>query len=223
MGPKLKDFLQKRWVRIVGVISLTFYSYLSLGFAYSLISNTIFRPPNQVFPATDGPGWIGYLLFLSIIGLSGILAVVTAYFMKGIFKILYVSGIVAFLSSILFFPLSFSFNAYVEFHPDISNTQFLVGSWINDRSRLMLNADSTYTLEYDDGCLWWYDSTHSKGTWSLDHNRLHLSDISYTSEHPWMIRKSSGYYFITYEVQGNPDAWTGDLGLMREDDWEKTH
>ena len=212
-------FLQKRWVRIIGLVPMTLYTALAVYGAVGVIRETLFRPPNHVFPGTDLIGIIGLFIFLGIVAGSGVLAVFTAYFMKGIYKILYYAGGLALASAIVFLPLSLIFNAEVDFHPRISGPEFVVGTWMDTHNRLDLRADSTYTFAYidvsdpPDG-----KSKHS-GTWSLDRHLLCLTPASPDTSMEWRVRESDGYYFITYEIPPNPDAWSGNLGMMRETEW----
>ena len=196
------------------------FSYLSLAFCYGLISATIFRSPNQVFAMTDLIGWMGFFIFLAIIGGSGILAIVTAYFMRGVFQLLYVTGSLATLAAIAFFPLSFVFNANVDFNPKISDARTLEGQWMDENHSMKLLSDRTYVLtwhyykDFPDSGIKVYE-----GTWSLSRNEIRLTNFPPDRPGPWDVRYSQGYYFITYDIPDNPDAWSGNLGLMREDDW----
>jgi len=168
---------------------------------------------------TDLIGWIGYLFFLGIIGASGILAIVTAYYLRGAFKILYIAGILAILSSASYLPLSFTHTALVDFHPEISDPQFLVGKWMDDTIELELISDSIYILNKKTGFLFRSDNVQNKGTWRLDRNKLYLQNLDSTWYSPWEVLSSDGYYFIAYYFPENFDAWSGYLGLMRETEW----
>ncbi|MBU8934146.1 MAG: hypothetical protein KOO62_09070 [candidate division Zixibacteria bacterium] len=213
------DFLHNRWIRAIGLVPMTVYSYLAVISVYAMFCETINRPPNQVFPGTDLIGMLGYLFFLSIIGTSGVFAFVTAYFMRGVFKILYVAGALAVLSSVSYLPLSFIFNAEVDFHPNVASQQFMVGKWMDTRHRLDLMSDSSYVLAYGGGSQPSGDSAIYRGVWRLEGNDIYLSNPGPRSTTPWNVRTSDGYYFITYAIPANPDAWSGNLGLMRESDW----
>jgi len=166
---------------------------------------------------------MGYLFFLTITCFSGIMAVATAYYMRGFFRILYLSGFLGITGPLLYFPLSFSFNAGVEFYPQVPNEQFVVGEWKSDQNRLELRADSTFEAEFN--YTWLFGSrrdTHS-GRWALDRHELHLIDQGAGWSDTWEVTFSDGHFFLTYSLKGNPDAWGGNLGLMRSDEWDATH
>lgn len=143
--------------------------------------------------------------------------------MKGIFKVLYVAGILSLLSSITFLPLAFNFNADYDFRPEISNPQFLVGKWIDKSNQLELYSDSTYFLTHDNRFLIWGDSKHCEGTWEFDDGNIYLYNLNHNWPSPWAVNTSDGYYFITYSIPDNFDAWTGNLDLMREQEWLDSH
>jgi hypothetical protein len=172
---------------------------------------------------TDLMGWIGYFFFLSVVGSSGVVAIITAYLMRGVFRILYVAGTLAIISSLLYLPLSFRYNADFDLSPNIPDAQFLFGTWQDNAYHLELQPDSSYRLSYLGGFLWREDSVHVGGTWRFTENRLSLSDSLGNFSEPWLVTTSAGYYFITYSIPDNLDAWTGNLGLMRASDWDDTH
>lgn len=215
---KIRD---NRWIRAFGFVPLTLYSVLSFISVKAVISNTVFRPHNLVFPMTDLIGWFGYLAFLTSIAGSGILAIWTAYYFRGVFKILYLSGSLAILSSMAYLPLSFLYNADVDFNPEISGQQFIVGTWMDNHNQLQLRADSSYVLDYKIRSIFLNDSSHFEGKWTLDRNRIHFSNLDPRWANPWEIRRSDGFYFITYSIPDNHDAWTGNLGLMRDFEWSR--
>jgi hypothetical protein len=211
-------FFEKHWVRFVGYFVAAFYCLLAYLAIEIVVTETIFRPPNHVFPMTDGIGWIGYLFFLSIVAGSGILAIVTAHYLHGYFRILYVAGAVAIVSAIFYLPLSFRFNADVNFQPDIPDATFIAGTWTDGGLTLDLMTDSTYQLDS-----WSVPGDH--GRWRLDRNLLYLTPDTGAvwQKRPWEVTASSGYFFITNTIPENFDAWSGDLGLMRKADWETVH
>lgn len=210
------NLLRKRWVRIVGLVPMTVYSFLACLAMYAVLSDTVFRPPNHVFPMTDMPGWIGYLFFLGIIVVSGAFAIATAFLMGGVFRVLYVSGPIAIVAAMLYLPLSFTFNATVDFHPDIEDQSVMIGTWVTADDRLSLFGDSTYVLTVDGG-------SQFRGTWRFDNGDLFLSHLQQDAVTAWPIFESGGYYFITHSIPANFDAWSGDLGFMRESDWIASH
>ena len=209
------------WIRAVGTIPLSVYTVLAFISVKFVISGTIFRPANRLLPMTDLIGWLGYAVFLTGIAGSGIMAIWTAHYFRGIFKILYLSGALAIVSSISYLPLSLQRNAEVEFSPEISGQQFIVGSWKDEFYQLELKADNSYILDYRVSSYFLNDSSHFDGNWSLDRNRIHFSNLDPKWANPWEIRKSDGHYFITYSIPDNADAWTGNLGLMRESEWSQ--
>jgi len=220
----MKEFLQKRWVRIVGLIPMSIYSYLAIMSVYIVATETIFRPIHKVFSMTDMIGWIGYLFFLSIIGCSGILAIMTAYYMKGVFKILYIAGAMAIISSVTYLPLSFIFGGDYELYPEVPNEEFLHGKWFNENTILELNPDNTFSIIYDNRSIIGGDSTNYEGTWEYGKlNKIYFDGLNPDWRNPWEVTWGNGYYFITYSIPDNFDAWTGDLGLMREQEWLDTH
>lgn len=213
------NFLQKRWVRAIGLVPMTLYTFFSLALIHMLVGDTVLRPVNQVFAMTDGVGWLGFLFYLGFIGATGIMAGATAHYMRGVFKILYVAGAFAILYAVAFLPLSFVFNAEVDFRPDVPNSQFVEGRWKDVHVDLTLLPDSTYRLTYDHEHLDEETALGYEGRWSLERNKVHLSSVHPRWPSPWEVRASGGYHFITYSVPDNPDAWSGNLGLMRERDW----
>ncbi len=215
----MKDFLKKRWVRVVGLVPMAIYSVLATAAVWILISETLFRPPNLVLSGTDIIGMFGLAFFLAIIGGSGVYAIITAYFMKGIFKILYIAGIFAIIAAAAYLPLKIVFNAEVDFHPSIPNQGFLVGIWYDDYYKIELGPDNSYVLTRDYESVIGGGGTQYKGEWRLSRNKLHLTNLPSLWPGPWEVRTSDGYYFITYHIPDNPDAWSGYLGLMREKDW----
>lgn len=217
------DFFQKRWVRIVGLVPMSLYSLVSILLVYGLINDTVFRPPNKVFSMTDLIGWMGYLFFLSLLAGTGLLALFTAFKMGRIFKVLYIAGSLIILYAASYLPLNFLFTTDVEFYPDNVDAQFLIGKWMNDDFQLDLFSDSTYTLTYQSHFLFWGDSLSSGGIWRQDRHRIYFSNPYPYWTNPCEVTKSDGYYFITYGIPENFDAWTGDLGLMREKDWQASH
>ena len=170
---------------------------------------------------TDLIGWFGYAVFLAAIAGSGVLAILTADHFRGVFKVLYLSGALAIVSSISYLPLSLLCNAEVEFSPEISGQQVIVGNWKDDFYQLELKADSSYVLEYRVSSIFLDDSSHFEGNWRLDRNRIYFSNLDSQWANPWEIRKSDGLYFITYSIPDNADAWTGNLGLMKESEWSQ--
>ncbi|MFH2050504.1 MAG: hypothetical protein ABIJ12_13795 [bacterium] len=219
----MKEFLQKRWVRVAGIFPMAFYSYLAIMSVYIVVSETFFRPVHKIFPMTDGIGWLGYLFFLSIVGCSGILAIITAYYMKGIFKVLYIAGAMAIISSAAYLPLSFIFCGEHDLYPEFSGEEFLCGKWINDSFALDLKEDNTYSITFYDSNPSGKDKLKYEGTWKLKHHEIFLDGLEPNWNQSWDLTWGNGYYFITYSISDNLDAWDGNLGLMREQDWLETH
>jgi len=172
---------------------------------------------------TDLIGWIGYLFFLSLLAGTGLLALITAYKLGRIFKVLYIAGSLIILYSASYLPLNFLFTTDVEFYPDNIDAHFLSGKWMNDYYQLELVSDSTYKLTYREGFLFWEDSLSITGIWRCDRHEIYFSNPYPYWTDPCEVTKSDGYYFITYSIPDNFDAWTGDLGLMREKDWLESH
>ncbi|MCP4567182.1 MAG: hypothetical protein GY841_06350, partial [FCB group bacterium] len=212
----LKIFLQKRWVRIIGIIPLSIYTYFAIMISYGLIADTVFRPPNKVFPGTDLIGWLGYMFFLGIILFSGIAAMVTAYFMNGIYRLLYISGGLAVFFALAFFPLNFKYTANYESQCDIPEPQGITGEWKNDWYQLTLREDSTFNLTHCWGNWFTQDTcTHYDGSWRFEKRNLYLTDPNRDFKMKCEIFRSQGYHFITYGIPENFDAWLGNLGMMR--------
>lgn len=169
---------------------------------------------------TDGPGWLGYFFFLGVIALSGVLAIITAFVMRGFFNILYAAGLIAVASAISYLPLSIRYNAKECHLSDIKNKKEIVGTWKTDYYELDLNSDSTYALRITSA---FDDRVIDSGWWWFGGREIHLSTNDSLDVRPWLLLHSDGYDFIRIENPDNADAWSGDLGLMRQADWDSTH
>lgn len=223
MSHQVIPFLQKRWVRILGIFPATFYTLMAGLVTISLIEITIFRPPNSVFPEMDMVDWVGLLFLSSIVFLSGVCAIVTAHFMRGFFRVLYFAGFLGIVGPCAHLPLTFVFNADVDFYPEITDEQFLVGDWKCEDYLLELREDGSFSVTIDEAFLFEDEGREYSGNWSHDLNKLTLMDEDADWSAEWEVRESDGYYFITYSVPETSDAWDGDLGMMRSDEWDATH
>ena len=215
----ISSFFRKHWVRSVGYVVMTGYSLLAIFAVLNVLSQSVFRPPNQVFPPFNLIGFAGYFFFLTAIFGSGVLAAVTAYYLRGAFRALYVAGALAILSAVTYLPLCLIFNADVDFYPPVPDSQFLVGKWMDDYYQLQLNEDGTYALNHQEGRFFWRDTLeHYEGGWTLEGNQINLSNNP-GLKNPWEVTKSQGQYFLTYGMPRDLDSWFGYLGLMREKEW----
>ena len=199
------------------------YSLFVIAFTWVVISGAVSRPPNHINSGTDLIGMVGLMVFLGFIGATGILAIIVAYYVRGAFKIFFGSGALAILTAISYLPLSFVFNADVDLNPHVPDSQFLVGTWMDESYRLELHSDSSYILLTETYGLFNRDSLRYEGTWRLDGNLVHFSNPDPRWRNPWEVTASDRYYFITYSIPDNLDAWSGDLGLMREKEWTESH
>lgn len=211
-------FFEKRWVRIIGLLPMTLYCFLVFIAVSMVLDMSFLRDVNQVFPGTDLIGMLGYFFFLGIVFGSGILAVVTAYFLKGVFRILYLAGSLAIISAVTYIPLAIAFSPNYVLRPEIPEFSYFVGEWVDRYYMLNIDADSSYQL-YTRKSL----TLLAQGKFQFDDDRIEFKIDSSEFQYPFRVVKSEGYYFIRYDIPENPDAWSGNLGLMRLVDWEATH
>lgn len=215
----IRDFLDKKWVRVVGILPMVLYSLFVFNLTRNILSTTVFRLPNQVTSGTDLIGMIGYLFFLGIILWPAVAAIFTAYHMKGIYKFLYLPGSIALLLVLSHVPLSLYFNAEYDLNYKVDNPKMITGKWMDNWKQLQLNSDNTYSLTIRNDHYCGENRSRYEGTWKSDGNRLILSSTCNRHQSPWTMSSSDGYVFITYGIPENLDGWAGDLGLMREKDW----
>ena len=213
------EFFQRRWVKITSLIPMVLYTVYILTLTQDILSRTVFRQPNLVFAGTDLIGAIGYLVFLFTVFVSGASAVLAAYFLRSVYRFLYIGGVLAMAYAVLLIPLTIVFTVDVEFHPAVPNDEFVMGTWLDEYYRLTLQEDHTYTLEQREGGEWNVIVTPDSGQWRRDGNDLWATNHPFHNKTNWEIYECDGYYFITYNIPGNFDAWSGNLGLMRESEW----
>ena len=137
---------QKRWVRVAGLVPMAVYSGLVFLMVHVMLSNSIFRAPNDRFPGLPVTGYIALFFFMSLVCGSGVVAILTGAYMRGVYRVLYLVGTVAAVSSAAFMPMIFVLGPKIDRFPDIPGPQFLVGTWVDEDYRLELFPDSTYTL-----------------------------------------------------------------------------
>lgn len=218
----MAGFLQKKWVRVAGVFPAALFVLMAYWSVTFLLNTSILRPLNQVLAITDLISFLGYAFALGILFGSGVLSLLMARFMGGFYRVLYITGLVAVLASTFNFPMALIYNAEWDSTPKtIPDRAYFVGTWRDKLHTLQLHDDSTYTFTNSHGQIVWADFTPSEGTWRLEQSKLHLTGLHYHWPSPWRVVTSEGYYFIRYEIPGNPDAWSGNLGLMRESDWNE--
>lgn len=216
----MAGFLQRRWVRIAGLIPAAIFVFLSYWTVVFVLRWSLLRTPNHVFAITDLISFIGYAVFLVFLFGSGVISILMARFMGGFYRVLYITGLVTVLASTIHFPMTLIYGADWNSYPkEVPSAEALAGTWCNSYMVLELHRDSTYSLTLADPDQTTDSFTPSSGTWYLERNKLHLTDLNFTWPSPWWIVTSEGRYFIRYEFPGNPDAWSGNLGLMRESDW----
>lgn len=211
---------QKRWVRRVGLVPMTLFSLLAVYIFGAVLLGPFLRPPNYApCVSFDGPALIGWFFGVGVSMVVGICAVFTAYFMRGIFKILYFSGAMFWIGVSINFPVAVLTTPNVDFNLELEDPQFLVGTWMDDRLQLELSADSTFVLTGYSTEWFRFPTGEVGGTWLLDGNNIYFSQRDRPTTKECMVTESEGFYFITYEEIVDLDGFSGNLGLMREEDW----